>query len=116
MAKDGYLAFDSDMHIMEPHDLWQRHLPDELKARAPYGITSDNVRDLRIAFPGQETSTIDRNFAVPNRGHNFQRNQALYKEDAARGWSGRVQLEAMDREGLDVAVMFPSRGLNVLVG
>src|SRR5439155_12863384 len=51
-----------------------------------------------------------------NRGHNFERNQALYRDDAARGWSGQVQLEAMDREGLDVAVMFPSRGLNVLVG
>jgi predicted TIM-barrel fold metal-dependent hydrolase len=40
----------------------------------------------------------------------------LYRDDAARGWSGEVQLEAMDKEGLDAAVMFPSRGLNVLVG
>src|SRR5205085_5869398 len=31
-----------------------------------------------------------------------------------RGWDALSQLEAMDREGLDRAVLFPSRGLFVL--
>lgn len=31
-----------------------------------------------------------------------------------RGWSPRVQLDAMDEEGIDLAVLYPSRGLNVL--
>ena len=25
MARDGYKIIDSDMHIMEPPDLWQRY-------------------------------------------------------------------------------------------
>jgi uncharacterized protein len=115
MAMNGFKAFDSDMHIMEPPDLWERHIDAKYRSVAPIGVTSENVRDLRIAFPP----------VIPNggsaergvlRGRNFERNQQLYRDHAARGWTGEVQLEAMDVEGLDVAVMFPSRGLNVLVG
>src|SRR6185295_13641330 len=31
-----------------------------------------------------------------------------------RGWTSKVQLEAMDIEGIDVAVVYPSRGLFAL--
>src|SRR5438093_2032107 len=114
IAKSGFRVFDSDMHIMEPPDLWERYIAPEFRDLAPRGVTSENVRDLRIAFPPDQN---DRTTFLPSRqGHNYQRNQVLYRDDAARGWSGEVQLEAMDREGLDAAVMFPSRGLNVLVG
>jgi predicted TIM-barrel fold metal-dependent hydrolase len=102
------------MHIMEPPDLWERYIAPEFRDIAPRGVTSENVRDLRIAFPPQRRD--DTPFRPARRGHNYERNQALYADDSARGWSGEVQLEAMDREGLDAAVMFPSRGLNVLVG
>ena len=114
MAKNGFKVFDSDMHIMEPPDLWRRYIDPEFKSIAPVGCTSANVRDLRIAFPTDKPNGrgID---GVLQRGRNFERNQALYRDHAARGWTGEVQLEAMDVEGLDAAVMFPSRGLNVLV-
>jgi uncharacterized protein len=115
MAKGGFLVFDSDMHIMEPPDLWERFIDPEFKSIAPVGMTSDNVRDLRISFP-VETTGREQFGSFLRRGHNFERNQKLYQDHAARGWSGEVQLEAMDVEGLDAAVMFPSRGLNVLVG
>lgn len=112
MAKNGFRVFDSDMHIMEPADLWEKYIDAEFRSIAPRGVTSENVRDLRITFPPEQSNGR----TVFNRGKNFERNQALYKDDSARGWSGEVQLEAMEREGLDAAVMFPSRGLNVLVG
>ena len=35
MAKHGFKVFDSDMHIMEPPDLWQRFMPAEYRSRAP---------------------------------------------------------------------------------
>ena len=37
-----------------------------------------------------------------------------YASAEARGWDVASQLEAMDREGLDLAVLFPTRGLFVL--
>ncbi|HWP57609.1 MAG TPA: amidohydrolase family protein [Candidatus Acidoferrales bacterium] len=115
MAKNGFRVFDSDMHVMEPPDLWERYIAPEFRALAPRGVTSENVRDLRISFPQPDAEK--RPYATTARkGRNYARNQALYRDHAARGWSGEVQLEAMNTEGIDVAVMFPSRGLNALVG
>ncbi len=113
MAKNGFNVLDSDMHIMEPPDLWQRYIDPAFRDLAPIGRTSDNVRDLGISFPAPNPEAR-RTSGTPHRGHNYERNQALYKDHAARGWAPDVQLEAMDTEGIDVAVLFPSRGLSVL--
>jgi predicted TIM-barrel fold metal-dependent hydrolase len=114
MARNGFKIFDSDMHIMEPPDLWQRYIDEEFRSIAPIGVTSENVRALGVAFPEELNGSTPRR--QERQGRNYQRNQALYREHAARGWRGEVQLEAMEVEGLDAAVMFPSRGLNVLIG
>src|SRR6187401_1444072 len=84
MAKGGFKVFDSDMHIMEPPDLWLRYIADEFKEIAPRGITSGNVRDLRIFFPGDPPAP--RPFGLLERGHNYARNQSLYKDHSERGW------------------------------
>lgn len=78
MAKNGFRVFDSDMHIMEPPDLWERYIAPEFRPIAPRGLTSDNVRDLRIMFPGGEPNARNTS-GVPNRGHNYERNQNLYE-------------------------------------
>lgn len=122
MAKGGYKIIDSDMHIMEPPDLWQRYTDKKYRDQAQVGVTSANVRDLRTTHPDGRpwgsTSQGVRAAGVgnPNRpgGHNYERNQRLYADHAARGWSTDAQLEAMDVEGLDVAVLFPTRGLHTL--
>jgi hypothetical protein len=43
---------DSDIHIIEPPDLWQRYIDAEFRDRAPYGLTED-AGDLRLAFDGK---------------------------------------------------------------
>ena len=115
MAKNGFKVLDSDMHIMEPPDLWERYIEPAFKALAPRGVTSANVRDLRLAHPeGKMWGLPQRPGRSATRGHNFEKNQQLYKSDAERGWTGEVQLEAMDLEGIDLAVLYPTRGLQVL--
>src|SRR5688500_6273141 len=111
MAKNGFLVFDSDMHIMEPPDLWPKYIDAEFKSMAPVGRTSENVRDLGLFFPDGEPNS-SRTAGTPQRGRNFERNQALYRDHSARGWTSDCQIEAMDIEGIDVGVMFPSRGLS----
>jgi uncharacterized protein len=111
--KQGFKVFDSDLHVMEPPDLWERYIAPEFKASAPRGRTSDNVRDLGVIFPDGEPGGR-RTSGVPHRGQNYEKNQTLYREDARRGWGPEVELDAMDKEGIDVAVLFPSRGLSVL--
>jgi len=113
MAKNGFRILDSDMHIMEPPDLWLRYIDAEFRDQAPRGRVSENIRDLGMEWPedappGRVTS------GTPHRGHNYDRNQQLYGDHAARGWAPDCQLEAMDVEGIDVAVLFPTRGLGIL--
>jgi uncharacterized protein len=116
MAKNGFKILDSDMHIMEPPDLWERYIDKKFTARAPRGVVSENVRDLRLVHPdGTEwahKSTPQNNTA---RGRNFEHKQGIFGGDAVRGWSSEVQLEAMDTEGIDIAVLYPTRGLRALV-
>jgi hypothetical protein len=38
MAKNGFKVFDSDMHLMEPPDLWQRYIDSDFRDRAPKGF------------------------------------------------------------------------------
>src|ERR1700730_3552360 len=35
MARDGYLILDSDLHMMEPDDLWARYLEGPHRANPP---------------------------------------------------------------------------------
>ena len=35
MAKNGFKIIDSDMHIMEPPDLWERYIDKKFRDRAP---------------------------------------------------------------------------------
>ena len=115
MAKNGFRILDSDMHIMEPPDLWERYLEPEFKPLAPRGVTSENVRDLRMQHPdGRLWGLPDVHAGNVTQGHNFEKNQGIYGDHSARGWAADVQLEAMDIEGIDVAVLYPTRGLQAL--
>jgi hypothetical protein len=35
MARQGYLIMDSDLHMMEPDDLWARYLDEPHRANPP---------------------------------------------------------------------------------
>jgi len=116
MSKHGFKVFDSDMHILEPADLWQRYIDKQFKHRAPIG-TTDHVRDLRLVGPDGRAWGRPMDpppGTLPPPGQIFHKNQKLFKRHNGRGWSPQVQLDAMAEEGIDVAVLYPSRGLNLL--
>src|SRR3954454_5063744 len=98
MSKQGFRVFDSDMHIMEPPDLWERYIDPEFTEIAPLGGTTENVRDLRIRFPADQSD--GGTLRLPHRDHIFERNQALNGEDLLQSLTGEWQLDVMDVEGL----------------
>ena len=51
MAKKGFKAMDSDMHVFEPADLWQRYIDKKYLDRAPKGLNR-SFRDLGIELEG----------------------------------------------------------------
>src|SRR5262249_3507786 len=112
MAKDGLKVMDSDMHIVEPVDLWERYMDPAFKDRAPRGLRR-HPRDLGV----QVGESI---FPLPIRSYTntiaplMTGQQDIYTAAEARQWDSGSQVAAMDQEGIDIAVLFPSRGLFTL--
>ena len=73
MAKNGFKIIDSDMHIMEPPDLWERYIDKKFRDRAPRGVISHNVRDLRMVYPdGRDWARQSPRESDVASGHNFR--------------------------------------------
>ena len=115
MAHGAFKVLDSDIHIIEPPDLWPRYIDPAFRDQAPIGLTEDEG-DLRLAHNGKAWGrvAIDADRSKRRQGRNYALNQERWRPYAERGWTSKVQLEAMDIEGIDVAVVYPSRGLFAL--
>jgi len=115
--KNDFKVMDSDMHIIEPPDLWQRYIDPAFKDQAPRGNTN-RVADLSMVGPdGSPWGRSPKNTPLPGQmrqGQSFERNQERFKPYEEMGWTGEAQLQGMDAEGIDVAVIYPSRGLFAL--
>ena len=107
MAKDGYSILDSDIHVMEPPDMFDRYLDPKLRVHTGSGGSVDLVTEPPDAGrPGFETN---RQKMLRAQAMLSARVQDRYIEEQMRGYTSELLLEAMDKEGVDVAVLFRSR-------
>jgi predicted TIM-barrel fold metal-dependent hydrolase len=117
MPGNDWIIGDSDMHVMEPPDLWQRYIAPEFQHAAPVGMT-ELRRDIRVRVKSQillRTGPVRPLKERGGSGIGWRPDQEeAYGAAEARGWDTQAQLDGMQREGVDVAVLFPSRGLFVL--
>src|SRR5881296_3037000 len=105
----GFRVADSDMHVLEPPDLWQRYIDPAWKHVAPVGLT-ELPRDMRVKVKSHVLLRLGRVRPMrPGESPWSSEQNALYAHAEARGWDATSQIEAMDREGLALAVLFPSR-------
>ncbi|MCW5890994.1 MAG: amidohydrolase [bacterium] len=111
--KNGFRVADSDMHLFEPADLWQQWIDPAWKHAAPVGLT-EMRRDMRVKVKSHVILRLGR--VRPQTHHSAWKSEheGPYDHAERQGWNPTSQKEAMDAEGLDVAVLFPTRGLFVL--
>ncbi|MBH74415.1 MAG: hypothetical protein CL896_01300 [Dehalococcoidia bacterium] len=121
MSKNGYKMVDSELHVMEPVDLWDKYIADEFKDRAPRRM-QEGFWDIRTLVEGEMMVTMPENgpfseaAKVSAKGGNGKEDQVLgerYKDDIARNFDPESVLLAMRKEGLDLAVLFPTSGMFV---
>src|SRR5712692_8814486 len=76
MAHRNFKVLDSDIHIIEPPDLWQRYIDPAFRDRAPHGMTED-AGDLRLGFDGTPWGrvVVDADRSRRRQGHDYARNQ-----------------------------------------
>ena len=86
MAKQGLKVLDSDMHCMEPADLWERYIDPAYKPFAPRGL-QEYIADLRIVIDGK---TLPRHSSLRPRTRNgeedpFHKRRERFRSAAERG-------------------------------
>jgi predicted TIM-barrel fold metal-dependent hydrolase len=113
VTKNGLLVADSDMHIFEPPDLWQRYIDPAWRHAAPVGLT-EMQRDMRVKVKSHVILRLGAVRPLADRSAWKAEHQNVYAAAERRGWDPASQKDAMDAEGLDLAVLFPTRGLFVL--
>src|SRR5262245_43508949 len=132
MARNGYLILDSDLHMMEPDDLWSRYLEgphrgnlprffggqrQTLAASAEDKGNADTIMGMEVqglVIPAQATAAG----AVASSRELRRRSRARhphFQVARGRGFDPDSTLTAMDIEGVDVAVMYGTRGRQILM-
>ena len=123
MAKGGFKVMDSDIHVDEPHDLWDRYLEPRFKDRAPRFAAIDGSHTNGWQFEGKVFPAF---FDRPERRRfgRIRREKALarhletgrYKDPAEDlpGDDPHAMLKAMDREGIDLSIVFRTRGAHLI--
>ena len=117
MSLRDHVICDSDLHVMEPPDLWERYIEPAYAHAAPRGL-SEIPRDMRVKVKNHvmlRLGAVRPAAPVGPRGGGWRpEHDNVYAASEARGWDAQSQIDAMDAEGLSMAVLFPSRGLFVL--
>lgn len=91
---------DADGHIVEPHDLWEKYTESQYRDEAPR-IILDNKGKQRWMIAG-------RLFHVPEgKGCGIPSGERLDLRPKG-SFDGKVRLQDMDTDGIDIAVVFPT--------
>jgi predicted TIM-barrel fold metal-dependent hydrolase len=119
--KQGLRVMDSDLHTMEPDGLWERYLEEPFKAYAPrFARAADGppnqptirVGDLTIGEMTVRPRLVKASAELHRRAVARHPHNAVA---AARGYDAETHIMAMDIEGIDVGVLYGTRGRQVLM-
>jgi predicted TIM-barrel fold metal-dependent hydrolase len=112
--KEGSRFVDSDMHVVEPWGLFERYLDPAFKHRvttSPKG----GLRGLANFLIDSEPTNGELNTMQYNRVRDplrFARSNTAVGFASDRGFDAEAQVMAMETEGIDIAVLFPTLGLS----
>src|ERR1700757_1782984 len=112
MAKNGFQLIDAEMHVMEPVDLWQRYIAAEFRDRAPRRL-EERRWDIRTIVEGEVMAAMPGGDWPAETGAEEKALAERYAEEIARDFDPESQVKAMDKEGLDLAILFPTSAMYV---
>jgi predicted TIM-barrel fold metal-dependent hydrolase len=119
--KQGFRVLDSDLHTMEPDGLWEKYLDGPFKKFAPQFIRGTanapnqpliKIGEIEIAEMSKRAHTAAVGKSLHERS--FERHPH-YKVAHARAYDAESHVQAMDIEGIDVGVLYGTRGRQVLM-
>jgi predicted TIM-barrel fold metal-dependent hydrolase len=109
---EKYGFIDTDSHVIEPDDIWDKYLDPKYRADAPrtrvgykngeegFGFFNDvTVGGVNMPFGSYGHLSV-----MPDLGE-------IYDEYARAGFPARSYVDAMDKTGIDYMVLYPTAGL-----
>src|SRR6266540_748088 len=125
--KDGLRFVDSDMHIMEPPDLFEKYLDPKFRSRMSLPVGADGRPQRGTIFVDGLPTTMDaelqqyRKRRRPGTTHSTQPLSGSRLADTGRldfaierSYDAQAQVMGMEKEGVDIAVLYPTTGLSLL--
>ena len=115
MARNGLKILDSDMHVFEPHDLYLKYMNTKWGDRVPRAEPRKRHGQVKFKFGDGRPLRVSGIDAIPAAPKTDARVESSpgeakvaqrYEKSFRRDYDPVSQLEAMDDEGLDVAVLF----------
>jgi predicted TIM-barrel fold metal-dependent hydrolase len=106
MALNGYSVIDSDTHILEPPDIWRKHLPGQFRKYAPKLVKDHEGGDAW----DHGTGSPDPIGLVSTPGKRFEEFRwfgVTYDSIRPACYNGKERIKDMDIEGVDAIVTFP---------
>src|SRR5215470_9141928 len=119
--KHGFRVLDSDLHTMEPDGLWEQYLDEPFKRFAPrFSRRAEGAPNQPVISVGSvEIAEMSKRARTAVVGKSLQERAFArhphYAHAHARGYDAESHLQAMDIEGIDVAVIYGTRGRQVLM-
>ncbi|MBI2210417.1 MAG: amidohydrolase family protein [Deltaproteobacteria bacterium] len=113
--RDGFKVIDADRHVLEPSDLYARYLPEKFRGRVRIEGPNQTVRSV----DGEPVSDSERRpgRVMQDFGYIFsssKRWRETFADALAARFDPASNLRDMDREGIDVSVLFPTLGLYIM--
>src|SRR6266704_2434722 len=112
MARNGFRLIDAEMHVMEPVDLWQRYIDPEFRTRAPRRL-DERRWDIRTLVEGEVMAQMPGGDWPALTDAEETALATRYAEEIARNFDPESQVRAMDKEGLDLAILYPTSAMYV---
>ena len=127
--KDGLRFVDSDMHVMEPPDLFERYLDPKFRDRVTVRVGADGRPNRgtsgMVLIDGKPTSDMEvQQYRKPRQSGKTKKTQPIAgsrlqetdRLDFAleRDYDAEAQVMGMAMEGVDIAVLYPTMGLGLL--
>jgi predicted TIM-barrel fold metal-dependent hydrolase len=103
------LVIDADGHVIEPIDLWQQRLPKGLRERSLIVNREDSLFQTisGLEVPPRTKWRDREEFRLMRQAVSGGR----FDTPARLSYSAASTLDSMDVEGIDISMLFPTRGL-----
>ena len=113
--RDGFKIIDADRHVLEPSDLFDRYLPERFRGR----VKVEGPNQTSRFVDGEPVSDSHRRprRSTEDFGYIFASSKSwreTFADALAAGFDPASNLRDMDREGIDLSVLFPTLGLYIM--